>query len=47
MAANWEQCMAVIDQKTYDYIFMDIQMPGKTGLEITEMIRAKGIKTPS
>ena len=46
IASNWRECLKLIDNINYDYIFMDIQMPEVTGFELTKMIREKGIKTP-
>lgn len=45
LASDWKQCLDILDKQSFDYIFMDIQMPGKTGLELTRMIRDKNIHT--
>ncbi len=46
VASNWRDSLKFIESNSYDYIFMDIQMPEVTGFELTKMIRKKGIKTP-
>jgi len=46
IASNWRECLKLLENNSYDYIFMDIQMPEVTGFELTKMIRDKGIKTP-
>ena len=33
-------------EKTYDLVLLDINIPSMNGYEISEKIRAKGIKTP-
>ena len=35
------EAMAKIDLLSPDLIFMDIQLPGKNGLELTRMIKAR------
>ncbi len=46
IASNWRECLKLLENNSYDYIFMDIQMPEVTGFDLTKMIRDKGIKTP-
>lgn len=46
LASNWRECLKLLDNTNYDYIFMDIQMPEVTGFDLTKMIRDKGINTP-
>ncbi|MDD4310221.1 MAG: response regulator [Candidatus Cloacimonetes bacterium] len=41
LASDWMECMDIVQKRKFDYIFMDIQMPGKTGLELTKIIREK------
>jgi CheY-like chemotaxis protein len=45
IASDWRECLTLLETNSYDYIFMDIQMPEVTGFELTKMIRKKGIKT--
>lgn len=45
IASDWVQCLEIMEKKKFDYIFMDIQMPGKTGLELTQILREKKIDT--
>lgn len=46
IASDWRECLKYLESNTYNYIFMDIQMPEVTGFDLTKMIRDKGIKTP-
>ncbi len=46
IASNWRECLKALENTSYDYIFMDIQMPEVTGLALTKMIRDRGLKTP-
>ena len=43
---NGEKCIAEAGIHSYDVILMDIEMPEKNGLEATQELRKKGIKTP-
>ena len=36
-----QECMAALSQEDYTLVFMDVEMPGLTGPEVTEQIRAK------
>lgn len=46
IASNWRESLNFINKNLYSYIFMDIQMPEVTGLELTKIFRDKGVKTP-
>ncbi len=39
MASNGEKALLFLEEKTYDLIFMDVQMPVKNGYETTKVIR--------
>ena len=39
-AASGEEALEALDTQPADYIFMDIDMPGMTGIETTEKIRS-------
>ena len=41
LAGNANECMQLCDQKTYDLILMDIQMPEIKGVMCYEMLKAK------
>jgi CheY-like chemotaxis protein len=38
--------MAAVKVGTYDLILMDMRMPGMSGLEAAQQLRASGLKTP-
>ncbi|NJN14981.1 MAG: response regulator [Oscillochloris sp.] len=42
IVASGEAALAALEQKTYDAILMDIQLPGISGVETTRAIRARG-----
>ncbi|MEM9991575.1 MAG: response regulator, partial [Bacteroidota bacterium] len=44
-AENGREALQHLEQRTYDLIFMDIQMPVMDGIEATYCIRARAIKT--
>jgi PAS domain S-box-containing protein len=41
VAANGRQAIAALEEQTFDFIFMDVEMPGLNGLDTTRMIREK------
>lgn len=45
-AADGEQGQARLESGTYDAVFMDVQLPGIDGLELTRRFRANGHTTP-
>lgn len=46
IASNGMDCLQITDTTSFDYIFMDIQMPDMNGFEVTKILRKKGIKAP-
>ncbi len=46
IANNWTECLSILIGHHFDYIFMDIQMPEVTGIELTKMVREKDIDCP-
>lgn len=45
-AADGPQALELIESRTADVIVLDLMLPGKSGLEVLEKLRAKGIRTP-
>lgn len=45
-AGGGEEALAALSVGHYDLILMDMRMPGLSGLETTERLRARGVKTP-
>ena len=45
-AASGMQALELIQQREYDIVFMDHMMPGMDGVEVTKIIREKGIEVP-
>ena len=43
---NGDEALHHASSEPYDCVILDIQMPGKTGLQILEAMRRKGSKTP-
>jgi len=41
-----EEALSAVQQRSYDAVLMDVQMPGMSGLEATVAIREKGVKFP-
>lgn len=44
-AQNFDEAMRLIENNTFDIAFLDIQIPGKNGLAIAEVIKRKSPKT--
>ena len=43
-AINYNDALAVLDQKEFDLIIIDIILGGKTGLDLVEEIRARDLR---
>jgi PAS domain S-box-containing protein len=46
-ATSGEQCLARIDQERPDALLLDMEMPGMTGLELLERVRARRPELPA
>jgi CheY-like chemotaxis protein len=47
VAANGDEVIKALNQKSYDLILMDIQMPEKDGIEATKIIRGQQLHQPA
>lgn len=45
-AASYDEALKIYQDEVIDMLFVDIEMPGKSGIELVEMIRAKDRKIP-
>lgn len=45
-AHNGEEAIELLDAQTPDLVFMDMKMPGMTGIEVTKILREKGVQIP-
>ena len=45
-AASYDEALKIYHDETIDILFSDIEMPGKSGIELVKTIRAKDRKTP-
>ena len=45
-AASYDEALDIYRNETIDMLFVDIEMPGKSGIDLVEMIRADDRKTP-
>jgi len=41
VAADGHQALAALDKEPFDLVFMDVQMPGMDGFEVTKALREK------
>ncbi|HYC59445.1 MAG TPA: ATP-binding protein [Thermoanaerobaculia bacterium] len=46
LAVDGEQALELLASQTYDAVFMDVQLPGIDGLEVTRRFRANGKSAP-
>lgn len=45
-ASSGEKALALIRNRQYDLILLDINMPGMDGFEVVQQLRSRGVKTP-
>ncbi len=45
-AVDGDEALKKVDNQVYDLILMDIELPGKDGIEITKIIKTKYKNTP-
>lgn len=46
LCADGSEAISYIDMADYDVIILDVMLPGKSGIEILQYIRSKGLTTP-
>ena len=44
-ALDGDKALSLIKEQDYDIVFLDMNMPGRTGLEITKYIKEKNMRT--
>ena len=44
--ADGDAALAALARDEFDLILMDVRMPGLSGLEATQALRARGVRTP-
>ncbi len=44
IAENGEKALKLLDEKTFDLVFLDINLPGKSGLEVLELAKNQKAK---
>ncbi len=45
-AASYDEALDIYDNETIDMLFVDIEMPGKSGIDLVKVIRTNDKKTP-
>ena len=45
-AASGEEALALLEQKTYDLLLLDVNMHGMDGFQVVQAIRRRGLKLP-
>ncbi|MEN0021402.1 MAG: response regulator, partial [Planctomycetota bacterium] len=45
-ASDGEVCLEVCEKRSFDVILMDVQMPGRNGMETTAELRRRGVTDP-
>ena len=45
-AASGEEALALLEQKPYDLLLLDVNMHGMDGFQVVQAIRRRGLKLP-